>query len=124
MNKPKWYKYSKSDKPVIIRCTQQVGHSAKRNTLVLVEDVASACAVSEVYDSMALLGTNFFASYLPFVKLYEKIYVCLDKDATDKAIDMAMMLNNFVPTKLVPLEKDLKHFAPMQMRAFFDGLKV
>lgn len=124
MYTPKWYRYSKSDNPVIVRATPEVGHNSKPRTLVLVEDVASACAASEVYDSMALLGTNFLASYLPYVKLYEKLYVCLDKDATDKAIDMAMMLNNFVTTKLIPLERDLKYFAPMQMRAFFDGLKV
>ena len=39
---------------------------------------------------------------------YKKVYVALDKDATSKAYMMIRKLRNYVPTKLIVLNKDLK----------------
>ena len=42
------------------------------------------------------------------IKKYKKVFVALDKDATSKAYMMVRKLRNYVPTKLVVLNKDLK----------------
>ena len=42
------------------------------------------------------------------IKQFKKVYIALDKDATGKAILMMKKLRNYVPTKLIVLNKDLK----------------
>ena len=59
-------------------------------TGILVEDCASACAVSHLYSGIALMGTSLPESYIPVLKKrFKKIIVALDRDATTKAFDIA-----------------------------------
>ena len=97
---PKWYRYGDSKKPFV------VGDS---NKAIIVEDCASACSVSDKITGVALLGTSLLQDYIPSLFHYQKIYVALDKDATDKAIDMVKTLCRVVPTKLMVLPRDLKN---------------
>jgi DNA primase len=96
----KWYRYGDSRKPFI------VGDS---NQAIIVEDCGSACSISDRVTGVALLGTSLLQEYVPQLLHYQKIYVALDKDATDKAIDMVKTLCRLVPTKLMVLPRDLKN---------------
>ena len=62
---------------------------------VLVEDVASACSVSNVtsYTGVALLGTNITKSITKTLSKYQKVTLVLDNDASLKAISLARKLN-------------------------------
>ena len=99
--KPKWYRYGNSKHPFI--CGRGSG------AIFVVEDCASACAVSNIVTGVALLGTNLLSEHVDLLKTYKKVNIALDKDATDKALDMVRTLHNRVPTKLVILTQDLKN---------------
>ena len=71
---PKWYRYGKSSK--LFTC-------GEHSKAILVEDAASACAVSQVATGIALLGTNMKDADLASLKGYTHIYICLDADATN-----------------------------------------
>ena len=73
------------------------------------EDCASACSLSLLCGGVALLGTNLLDSFIPTLRTYDRLVVALDKDATDKAIEMVRMLHPRVPTKLTVLHTDLKN---------------
>ena len=97
---PKWYRYGNAGKPF------SCGSS---DISLVVEDCASACAVSNLVTGVALLGTNLLDEHIDFLSNYQKIFVALDKDATDKALDMVKILCRKVPTKLMVLDRDLKN---------------
>lgn len=97
---PKWYRYSSSKHPFIC---------GSASNAILVEDCASACAVSQSTVGVALLGTNLLAEHVDILKQYDRVFVALDKDATDKAISMVRALHSHVPTKLIVLKTDLKN---------------
>ena len=65
------------------------------NHAVLVEDVASACSVSNCSDfvGIALLGTNITKSISRTLSKYKRITLVLDNDASVKAISLARKLN-------------------------------
>ena len=73
------------------------------------EDCASACSVSHLSTGVALLGTNLLDEHIRQLSNYQKIFVALDKDATDKALDMVKILCRKVPTRLMVLDRDLKN---------------
>ena len=54
------------------------------------------------------MGTSLLDEHIKDIKQFKKVYVALDKDATSKAILMVRKLRNYVPTKLIVLNKDLK----------------
>jgi DNA primase len=97
---PKWHRYGNSRVPFI------VGDS---NRAVIVEDCGSACSISDKVTGVALLGTSLLQEYIPHLLHYQKIYVALDKDATDKAVDMVKILCRIIPTKLMVLSRDFKN---------------
>jgi len=97
---PKWYRYASSKHPFVC---------GSRPTAVLVEDCASACACHEVGSGVALLGTNLLTEHIEVLKQYGRVFVALDKDATDKAITMVRTLHSHVPTRLMVLHTDLKN---------------
>ena len=97
---PKWYRYSSSKHPFVC---------GSGTCAVLVEDCASACAVSQSTVGVALLGTNLLAEHVDILKQYDRVFVALDKDATDKAITMVRALHPHVPTRLMVLRTDLKN---------------
>jgi len=97
---PKWYRYNNASVP--FAC-------GDNSTAIVVEDCASACAVSNLVAGVALLGTNLSDEHVDFLSKYKRVFVALDKDATDKALDMVKILCRKIPTKLMVLSQDLKN---------------
>ena len=54
---------------------------------------------------------------------YKKLYICLDRDATTKAYDMAKDLRSsgFDNVVVKPLEDDLKYYNIQEIRRMFYG---
>lgn len=86
-----------------------IGNSKR---LMIVEDCLSAVAVTNIKNmsGMALLGTNVKDEYIEHLQRFEVIYIALDKDARNKALDINQNLvyyhNN---THVVLLDKDIKN---------------
>ena len=97
--KPKWRRYGNSKQPFLC---------GKSRFLCIVEDCPSACSVSNNITGLALMGTSLLDEHIEIIKKFKKVYVALDKDATSKAISLIRKLRNYVPTKLIVLNKDLK----------------
>lgn len=109
---PKWYRYGNSGKPFVC------GDSS---IAFVVEDCASACCVSNLVKGVALLGTNLLEGHIEKLKKFDKVFVALDKDATDKAIQMVRVLRSHVPTRLVMLATDLKNLERKTRDDFIKG---
>ena len=106
----KWYRYGNSKRPFI-------SGSGKRDAC-LVEDAASACSVSNLVAGVAILGTNLLDEHINVIKNYSRVFVALDKDATDKALGMVKILCRHVPTKLMVLQRDLKNLTKEERDEF------
>lgn len=106
--KPKWLRYGSSERPLT------VGEVA--GTAVVVEDAASACAVSGVATGVALLGTHLTDAAIGFLRGFERVIVALDPDATTKALSYQQILTRHVPTRVVRLSDDLKYFDEERIR--------
>ena len=104
---PKWFMYGDKNYPFM--CGQgDVG--------VLVEDCASACAVSDYYCGIGLMGTSLPDSYIPVLKKrFKKIIIALDRDATTKAFDLSNKLRYYIETQVKILEDDLKYYRSNQI---------
>jgi DNA primase len=79
--------------------------------LVIVEDCASACAISEIpgVRGMALLGTYLRKDYIPFMARHLDVYIALDYDARKKALDMKQRLLYYCKkVNVIILDKDIK----------------
>lgn len=89
---------------------------------VIVEDAASACAVGvlEGYTGVALLGTNISHLQKRQLMSYQRVILCLDKDASRKAILLLQRLEGLVPATVRFLEKDLKLLRSDQIRRILD----
>ena len=98
---PKWYRYGSSKHPFIC--------GNRDDSAIVVEDCASACCTSNICSAVALLGTNLLSEHIEVLKQYDRVFVALDKDATDKAITMVRTLHSHVPTRLMVLHTDLKN---------------
>ena len=98
---PKWYRYGSSRNLFVC--------GGGYDRAVLVEDCVSACAVCDSTTGVALLGTNLLPRHVEVLKQYDRVFVALDKDATDKAISMVRTLYSHVPTRLMVLHTDLKN---------------
>jgi DNA primase len=92
---------------------------------VIVEDCPSACAVSNVLTGVAIMGTKLKEIQKSHLKPYKNLYICLDRDATTKAYDMAKDLRSsgFENVIVKPLEDDLKYYNTEQIREIFYGNK-
>ena len=97
--KPKWRRYGSSKHPYVC---------GSSDNCFIVEDCPSACAVSNLVTGLGLMGTTLLDEHMDVITKYKKVYVALDKDATSKAYMMIRKLRNYVPTKLIVLNKDLK----------------
>ena len=105
---PKWYVYGSRNYPFIC---------GGGDTAVVVEDCASACAVSNDFTGVALMGTSLPTEYISVLqKKFDNIIVALDRDATSKAFDIARELGYRSKTRVVILEDDLKYFKPDEIR--------
>jgi len=97
----KWYRYDNCHTPFII---------GGGDLAVIVEDCTSACVVSHEATGIALLGTNLLTEHLHYIKPYKKVIVALDRDATNKAIDIQRKIAIHVDScKVMILERDLKY---------------
>jgi len=105
--KPKWYRYGKSNK--LFTC-------GKNDTAILVEDAASACAVSHVATGVALMGTHMKDADLTFLKKFKEVKICLDPDATRKALDMQKYLAYIVNCNILRINDDLKYYNAEEIR--------
>lgn len=89
---------------------------------VIVEDVLSAIKAYNVGKTgIALSGTTLALEYLGLFKKYKHIDICLDKDASLKALDMKKLLdisNKSVMIRL--LEKDLKDLTRDEVRRILE----
>ena len=103
----KWHRYNKSKYPFVI------GDST---VSIVCEDCASACAVTDWYRGVALMGTHLTNEALRILSDSVKVIVALDKDATRKAIDVVMRIKARVPTRLVTLDRDLKVLTKNEIR--------
>ena len=98
---------SKNNRPQLTQALEL----CKKEKAILVEDCASACAVSHLYSGVALMGTSLPDSFIPVIrKKYKEVIVALDRDATTKAFDISNKLRYYIPTKVKMLQDDLKYF--------------
>ena len=103
---PKWWKYGDTTKGIAVGSGEHA---------VLVEDVASACAVSRISGvvGFALLGTNITTGIKAQLVKYNKTTLVLDNDASNKAIYLIRKHNQVSHLRLT--EKDLKCLTPKQI---------
>jgi hypothetical protein len=88
-------------------------------TVVLVEDAASACAVSRLngYTGAALMGTNLSPLQRVQLMSYSMVLIALDKDASRKALSLKASLDGTVPVRVRFLEDDLKYLTVERLRS-------
>ena len=106
---PKWYRYANSRYPFVC---------GDGDVAVVVEDCASACCLYGDACGVALLGTSLLPDHIDVLKKYRRVFIALDKDATDKAIGMVRTLHTHVPTRLMVLRTDLKNMERTQRHEF------
>tara|TARA_B100001939_G_scaffold74976_2_gene63016 strand:- start:451 stop:1251 length:801 start_codon:yes stop_codon:yes gene_type:complete len=111
---PKWFMYGNKDVPF---------KSGNCNDAVIVEDCPSACAVSNVLTGIAIMGTSLKDTHKSHLTPYKNLYICLDRDATTKAYDMAKNLRSsgFENVIVKPLTDDLKYYNTQQIQEMFYG---
>jgi len=103
---PKWKRYDKR-KDLMFVCGD------KKGTAVLVEDCASACTVfASGFTGVALLGTSLSDLHISQLRVFDKVIVALDADASQKAIKIQKRLDDYVTTEVLFLTDDLKYFTP------------
>lgn len=113
---PKWYIYGDKTYPFIC---------GNKDKAILVEDCASACAVSHLYSGVALMGTSLPDTFIPVIrKKYKEVIIALDRDATTKAFDISNKLRYYMPTKVKMLQDDLKYFNEQEMERLFNETNV
>lgn len=114
---PKWFMYGNKNVPF---------KSGNCNDAVIVEDCASACAVSNVLTGIAIMGTSIGRMELNHLNPYKNLYICLDRDATTKAYNIASQLKqkNFKNVYVKPLTEDLKYCNTKQVEELFYGQQV
>ena len=100
---PKWFRYGSTRLPYV--CGDK-----KCKNAVVVEDCASACAVTiSSMCGVALMGTNLLKEHIPhIVDNFKLAIVALDKDASQKSLDIAKELSVHVQTQIRFLDKDIK----------------
>ena len=98
---PKWYRYGGSKLPFIC---------GKHDHAVIVEDCASAASVSGFATGVALLGTYLQEDALYKLGDFKRVTVALDKDASDKAVEISLRINNEYGNivDIAILDRDLK----------------
>lgn len=111
---PKWKRYDKR-KDLMFFC------GSKSGTAILVEDCASACTVyASGYTGVALLGTSLNSEQIYQLRVFDKVIIALDADASQKAIKMHKMLAPYVTSELLFLTDDLKYFTPECVKSLID----
>jgi DNA primase len=89
---------------------------------ILVEDCASACAVSNVLTGIALMGTSLKESHKKHLTQYKKLYIGLERDATTKSFAIANELKSYgiKNVHVKTLEDDLKYYGTKEIEEMFN----
>lgn len=96
--------------------------------LVIVEDQISAYKIGAYYHSLALLGTNLNEAKVNEIleqkPEYEKVFLCLDNDATFHAIKLQLMWKSKIKgLNVIGLNnKDIKDMDEKEFEKFFERL--
>ena len=100
---PKWFRYGSTRLPYV--CGNK-----KCKHAVVVEDCASATAISSLVTGVALLGTHLTEEVEGVLcDKFDKVTVALDKDATIKSLSLINELKwNISNLDVIVLERDLK----------------
>ena len=100
---PKWFRYGSTRLPYV--CGDK-----KCKNAVVVEDCASATAISSLVTGVALLGTHLTEEVEEVLcDKFDKVTVALDKDATIKSLSLINELKwNISNLDVIVLERDLK----------------
>lgn len=100
--KPKWKIYGD---------TEGLFSVGKGPIGVVVEDVASACSVARLpkCTGCSLLGTHATSLSRRQLRVFDKVIIALDKDASRKSLRLQAQLEGRVPTRVMLLEEDLKY---------------
>ena len=114
--KPKWYKYNTPPVPFVVGTNKYIGF--------IVEDCISACKLALAgYTGIALMGTNLPDEFTkPIVDIIDNIFVCLDKDATNKSMVIRNKLAHHTPTYIEMLDKDLKWYSVEYLKKWGEEL--
>jgi hypothetical protein len=108
---PKWWKYGETSLGISVGSGEHA---------VLVEDVASACAVSRISGvvGFALLGTNITTGIKAQLVKYNKTTLVLDNDASSKAVYLCK--KHGAVTNLRLTKEDLKCLSPQEIKKVID----
>ena len=103
---PKWLTYGDTSGGI---------HVGAGPTAVLVEDVASACAISRVkeFTGVALLGINITSVIKNSLQLYQKVYIVLDSDASKKALMLTKQIRRSIFLRVT--DRDPKELSEEQI---------
>ena len=97
-------------------------------TLVIVEDQPSALRVCAAHvDALALCGTLISPARITEIadQNYDRVILCLDKDATVTAIKTVAVYRNKLKTLVVrPLAKDVKNMDKEEFQDFIDEVSL
>ena len=96
----KWLRYGTSKEPFIV--PTDIHHA------IVVEDAASAAAVSQYGTGIALLGTQLTDRALEIISQYRSVTVALDRDATNKALHLTKRIKQFTTATMKILKEDPK----------------
>ena len=107
---PKAYIYPNSVKTPFI-----VGLS---NTAVVVEDILSSISIYNAgYTGIALSGTSIILDHLSFFKGFDRIIICLDKDAQEKSLELKKLLDFYCKDVIIIfIEHDFKDLTIAQTK--------
>jgi hypothetical protein len=109
---PKWFTYGELPYGITV---------GKGSTVVLVEDVASACSVSRIkgYTGLALLGTTLTYPIKKTLSKYPRVVIILDNDAKIKALSMIKRIGRGATMRITT--KDPKWLEQDELQALLKG---
>ena len=105
--KPKWKRYGNSGEPLVV---------GTHSVAALVEDAASACAVSQEVTGVAALGTSLTPECISRLTKFSKVLIALDPDATTKAVAIHRKMSYYTQCTVLQIPDDLKYFGPARIR--------
>lgn len=96
-----------------------------KEEVVLVEDLFSAIKMSNITNTIALLGTHLSPEQAGILAAgkWRRIYLALDEDATSVAVRLAKRYRALLPQlRVVPIHKDLKDMTYQQLYDWYKAL--
>lgn len=108
---PKWKRYTKEG-----ICYSRI---TTHDICIIVEDCLSAIKLPVNVSSIAILGTSLTDDIFSYIlsQPFKKIVVALDKDASQKALQISRRLSPFIPTSCWFLKDDIKDIAKEELYA-------